>query len=141
MWWTFQYERYQEMKGIVTGLNSTKATLTKVLVVNNLYELESWCTSIIAQTANGTIIHGRNLDFANADNLRKGSYIAKFVDGSKPVFEATMFSGIIGVYTGMKAGAFSISENQRQFNDHNIGLVENLSMVLSGFYQVSWLIR
>lgn len=62
-------------------------------------------------------MHGRNLDFDNPKQLRKGTYIGKFVNGTKNVFEATMFSGIIGVYTGIKKadGAedinFSISEN------------------------------
>lgn len=52
-----------------------------------------------------------------------------------------MFGGIIGVYTGVKKGAFSISVNQREYNDGDIGLVENLSMILAGYYQVSWLVR
>lgn len=52
-----------------------------------------------------------------------------------------MFGGIIGVYTGVKKGAFSISVNQREYNDHEVGLVENLSMILAGYDQVSWLVR
>lgn len=54
-----------------------------------------------------------------------------------------MFSGIIGVYTGIKKGAFSISINQRELRDEEseVGLVENLGMILAGYSQISWLVR
>lgn len=52
-----------------------------------------------------------------------------------------MFGGVIGVYTGVKPGAFSISENQRFPNEDYVGLVENLVMAFTGFNEISWLIR
>jgi hypothetical protein len=61
--------------------------------------------------SNGTIIHARNLDFDNADQMRKLTFRAKFVKQGQEKFEAVMFAGTIGVYTGIKKGAFSISEN------------------------------
>lgn len=62
---------------------------------------------------NGTIIHARNLDFDNADYMRTITYRSKFVKGGHEKFEAVMFAGTVGVYTGMRKGAYSISENQR----------------------------
>lgn len=130
------------MKGIVAALNTTEITIDEAITMNSLYELESWCTSIIVQTKNGSILHSRNLDFDNPDSLRKATYIAQFHNGSSEIFEGTMWSGIIGVYTGVKKGAFSISLNQREIGDKDqIGLVENLSMILAGFSQISWLVR
>jgi len=82
--------------------------------------------------SNGTIIHGRNLDFDFADQFRNMTYRAKFVRGDKYLFDAVMFAGNVGVYTGMKAGAFSISENQRNTND-TTGLFENLIMMFMGY--------
>ena len=79
--------------------------------MNFLYELESWCTSVVAQQANGTIIHSRNLDFDFSDTMRKFTYRARFVKGDEYSFDAVMFGSTIGVYTGFKEGAFSISEN------------------------------
>ena len=111
---------------MVEVLNDPKVTVAKTVLVNSLYELESWCTSIIARQADGTIIHSRNLDFDNADSMRKITYNAKFVHGTKPAFEAVMFGGVAGVYTGVKPGAFSISENQREFNKGSIGLFEQI---------------
>jgi acid ceramidase len=52
-----------------------------------------------------------------------------------------MFAGTVGVYTGIKKGAFSISENQREFNEQESGLVENLAMLFSGYTEISWLVR
>lgn len=129
------------MKGIVAGLNSTDATLEDVIIVNSLYELESWCTSIVVMTNQGKILHARNMDFDFADAVRKEVYTAQFYNGETELYEATMFGGIIGIYTGIKKGAFSITLNQREFNQREIGLVENLSMILAGYYQVSWLAR
>jgi hypothetical protein len=45
--------------------------------------------------------------------LRNISYTATFTRNGQYVYDAVMFSGVIGVYTGMKGGAFSISENER----------------------------
>ena len=124
------------------GLNTTELSIEEAITINSLYELESWCTSIIAQTPDGQIIHSRNMDFDNPDILRKGTYVAQFYNGSTELFESTMFSGLIGVYTGIKKGAFSISVNQREVRDkQQMGLVENLSMILAGFDQISWLLR
>ena len=140
--WDFsQHEKYREIKGIVTALNDTHMTMSRAVLVNSLYELESWCTSIIARMQNGTIIHSRNLDFDNASLMRTITYTATFQRGDKYLFDATMFAGVVGVYTGMKAGAFSISENQRQFNDRESGLVANLAMLFTGYSEISWLIR
>ena len=35
----------------------------ETLLVNSIVDFSSWCTSIVAQMTNGTIVHARNLDF------------------------------------------------------------------------------
>jgi acid ceramidase len=52
-----------------------------------------------------------------------------------------MFAGTVGIYTGMKAGAFSVSENQRYPEEHPIYFLENMIMLFGGVDQISWLIR
>ena len=49
-----------EMKGIslVTGV-----PLGEIVLYNIFYEVSSFCTSVVGQDQNGTIFHGRNLDF------------------------------------------------------------------------------
>ena len=92
-------------------MNEPNITMGKVLLINSLYELESWCTSIIVRMENGTIIHSRNLDFDMPETMKYVTYNARFVHGNKTSFDAVMFAGVVGVYTGMKEGAYSVSEN------------------------------
>ena len=79
IWEYTQHTKYKEIQGVVDAINSTEVTLSNAILINTLYELEAWCTSIVAQTANGTIIHARNLDFDNPDNMRRLTFRAKFV--------------------------------------------------------------
>jgi len=52
-----------------------------------------------------------------------------------------MFAGTVGVYTGIKPGAFSISQNTRAPQTKVRGLAENLAMIFTGYTENSWLIR
>jgi len=103
------------------------------------------------------VIHSRNLDFGNPAYLRNATYKAKFVKNGTYQYDTVMFGGIVGVYTGMKAGAFSISENERTpGGDHiarealeyffpgssfPVGLLENVVLLFTGFKEISWVIQ
>ena len=143
VWYFTQNEKWQEIQGIVQAVDDPGMTMSKTILVNSLYEIESWCTSIIVKMNDGQIIHSRNLDFANADGMRKITYQATFVKNGEYTFDAVMFAGVTGVYTGEKKGVFSISENQRRLskNTDPKGLVENLFMMFYGYQEISWLIR
>ena len=58
----------KEMVGVANGFN---ATLADVFLFNVWYSLSAYCTSIVVETTNGTIIHGRNLDYDSTGLLRK----------------------------------------------------------------------
>mmetsp|Transcript_24680 Transcript_24680/g.38394 ORF Transcript_24680/g.38394 Transcript_24680/m.38394 type:complete len:147 (-) Transcript_24680:869-1309(-) len=63
-WWNIiHHDKYQEIVGIVEAVNDPKVTVSKTVLINCLYELGAWCTSIVAKQGDGTIIHTRNLDF------------------------------------------------------------------------------
>jgi len=83
------------------------------MAINYIYEYDAFCTSIVARLTDGTIIHGRDLDFDLTDQIRKVTYHAEFYDGEHYKYSANMFAGHVGVFTGVKHGAFSISENER----------------------------
>jgi hypothetical protein len=100
--------KYGEIEGMVRGVNNTKLTMPKAMALNSFYEFGSWCTSIIVQQADGTVIHSRDLDY-NFDSMRNMTYRARFTHSGNYSFDAVMFAGVIGVYTGMKENAFSIS--------------------------------
>jgi hypothetical protein len=125
----------------VAAIDSDQMSLSDTILINSLYELESWCTSIVAMQSNGTVIHARNLDFDFADYMRVITFRAVFVKDGKYVYDAVMFGGTVGIYTGMKKGVFSVSENQRELDKHKIGLLDNLYMQSIGYKEISWIIR
>lgn len=80
-----------------------------------LYALLSSCTSIVAEEEDGTIAHGRILDFHGAELLRRRTFVAKWFASradEQPIFASAQFAGLFGVLTGMGKG-FGISINQR----------------------------
>lgn len=115
--------------------------MSDLVLVNALYELESYCTSIIAKMANGTIIHHRNMDFDNTSNLRKITFNAKFQRGGEPIFDCVLFAGTLGTYTGVKPGKFAVSINQKSEGISQVNMFENLIMTFFGYDELSWLIR
>ena len=70
IWDYTNHEQYKEIQGIVEGLNHPNITQAKAVLVNSIYELGAWCTSIVVKQANGTIIHSRNLDYDFGDQMR-----------------------------------------------------------------------
>ncbi|ETO10751.1 hypothetical protein RFI_26627, partial [Reticulomyxa filosa] len=48
----------------IEGLSAyTEVEVAKLIIVNSAYELSGLCTSIVAQNTDGSMYHGRNLDF------------------------------------------------------------------------------
>jgi len=96
--------------------------LADIVLVNLVYELRTYCTSLLVRTLNGTILHGRNLDFnLNTDLLRRLTFHGKFFRTSKPTFqyESIHFAGSIGLLTSSRQDYFSLSINQRNTGDEH----------------------
>lgn len=64
-----------EMKGVSKGLN---LSLADTILINIMYDLTAFCTSIVAQDKQGNIFHGRNLDYSFSEILRNVTFISKF---------------------------------------------------------------
>jgi len=73
--------------------------------------------------------------------MRAITYRAEFMKNGEKLFDAVMFAGTLGVYTGMKAGAFSVSQNTRYKNKNPLYLIENIIMMYGGFTENSWQLR
>jgi hypothetical protein len=69
-------------------------------MINYVYEIDSYCTSIVARMKNGTVLLGRNLDFYFPEEGKRTIFNGRFYDGDKFLFEAVMFAGMVGVYQG-----------------------------------------
>ncbi|XP_002405171.3 acid ceramidase isoform X2 [Ixodes scapularis] len=129
--WTFR----EEMKALS---NLTGLPLGEVILYNVFYEFFTVCTSIVAEDLNGNLYHARNLDFglflgwdrenhtwAMTETLRPTVVELDFQRSGKTVFKAVSFAGYLGVLTGVKKGAFSLTINERfSLNGGFIGLLE-----------------
>ena len=96
--------------------------IADILLVNLVYELRTFCTSLLVRTVNGTILHGRNLDFNLETNLlRRLTFHGKFFRTSKPNFsyQSIHFAGSIGLLTSSHRNSFSLSINQRETGDEH----------------------
>jgi hypothetical protein len=119
----------QEIKAIAELLN---VPIGSVFLYNFFYEGEAYCTSLIAQSSNGQIIHGRNLDFEPTPLLTQMFFDADVFKNGSLLYKATMIPGCIGVPMGQKPDLFAISPDQRNLRDDErpvdefIGKIENL---------------
>jgi len=104
----------QEIRGCASQMNVPYGWVT---LFNLGYELTDSCTSIVAQTKDGKILHARNLDFWEGmgftATLKNMTIQVDYQKGGKTLFTATTFAGMVGVLSGMKAGAFSVTVNTR----------------------------
>jgi len=110
----FPYEFSQEILGCATAMDIPYGW---VALLNLGYEVSDACTSIIAQTPDGKILHARNMDFWEGmvftATLKNMTIQLDYQRGGKTVFTATTFAGMIGVLSGIKPGAFSATVDTR----------------------------
>tara|TARA_Y200000002_G_scaffold335638_1_gene303293 strand:- start:526 stop:957 length:432 start_codon:yes stop_codon:yes gene_type:complete len=114
----------------------TDIDVGSLFVMNVMYELFGACTSIVARSGNGTIWHGRNLDFGffmgtNASthnwlltqNLRDLLVDVTFMKGGKALYRSVTYAGFVGLLTGSKHGGFSLSVNIRFDSSLDRGII------------------
>lgn len=112
----FPPEYAAEIRGCADEMGIEYGWLT---IVNLGYEATDACTSILAQTNDNKILHVRNMDFWDGiwltNHLKNLALQAEYQKGGKTMFHVTTFAGYVGVLSGMKPGAFSISINTRDY--------------------------
>ena len=118
----------------------------ELAIINLMYELTVYCTSVVSKTPTGEIIHGRNLDYG-ITGLQNLTATIHFTDADEnTVFSSTAFIGYVGVLTGMSKH-FSVSVDQRGPNDDNSkfqtieGILENLVSAATGGSSVGMFLR
>ena len=100
-----------------------EVTLADMVLANLIYELTAYspsglrgrkaCTSIVAEALDGTMYHGRNLDYSFAALLRNMAATVDFQSGGKTLYTGTTFVGYVGLLTGQRPHAYTITLNQR----------------------------
>ena len=73
------------------------------------------CTSVVANTPQQHVLHGRNMDWNIPPVLRKLVIDVEFQRSNRTVFTGTTIAGFVGVLNGMTTGpeAWSISMDAR----------------------------
>ena len=69
-----------EIKGVAKGLN---LSVIDALLLNLMYDMTAYCTSIVAEDKQGNIFHGRNLDYGFSDTLRNITFMSNFKSKGK----------------------------------------------------------
>ena len=118
--------------------------LGDILLANLLYELTAHntkaCTSIVAEALNGTIYHGRNLDYGTfTDLLKNVTAIVDYQQGGETVYTGTNFVGMVGLLTGQKPYGYTITLDERDQGDWWMNLIDGLADGTDGV--ASFLIR
>lgn len=109
-------EAYYAMSSLA---NITGLPLWQTLLVNSIVDITSFCTSIVSRTTNGSIIHGRNLDFDFPSVLQSITYRAYIQINGKIVGEGICHAGYVGLYTAVRYDAFTVSYDVRMLGHTN----------------------
>lgn len=113
-----------------------------LLALNYAFELgKALCTSIVARTADGKIIHGRNMDFGFPDAMRNASYLASFYKNGEYLFDAVMFAGYVGVASGQRLNEYSLTINARGVEKGVEEYFNIMGKIYSGLPEIGVMIR
>ncbi|CAG9311978.1 unnamed protein product [Blepharisma stoltei] len=124
----------QELQGMAQTVN---ITYKEAAFLNFMYEYNAFCTSIVVRLTNGTIIHGRNLDYDSEEFLRNTTVVIDVTKDGKLLYTSVGFAWYLGVGTGISYSGFSITQNQR---DSGSKLDNNYALFL-GYQGDLWAIR
>ena len=109
--------------------------------------LERWplrgpgCTGIVARnTADGTVVHARNMDLAPVKLFAPLVYEGIFTRNGSVVFRAEMVAGYVSLLTGYRPGAYVVERNTR-YPSHKGGNREMLDNLLDGVPLSGWTLR
>jgi len=122
-------EHQAEMQGILDtlhGAGKTEVTQLQLYMTNFMYELESpaFCAGLLAAMPNGTVIHGRNMDYGfhfelNGEilNWPDVTYDVTFWKDEQPLMTSVQWPAQIGIHTAMRFGGWSFEQNTRRSNE------------------------
>jgi len=126
---TISDEHRAEMQGILDTLHSegkTEVALDHIYYMNFIYELESptLCSGLLSAMPNGTVIHGRNMDYKfnfelNGEMLNwpNVTYDVTFWRDNQPLITSVTWPAQIGVHTAMRLGGWTFEQNTRTSNE------------------------
>ena len=140
----YQEEVSAYHKFVTQTLNHTEWTLGQIVMSQLFYEVEDACTSIVAQNANGTIFHGRNLDYG-LPGLSNMTIVAEFTRNNKTIARGTVYAGYCGLLTGQHVeptgATWSLSLNERFYGKQYIPYEGTIEAILAGVQNAGFCLR
>mmetsp|Transcript_30674 Transcript_30674/g.70850 ORF Transcript_30674/g.70850 Transcript_30674/m.70850 type:complete len:405 (+) Transcript_30674:64-1278(+) len=140
-------EILSELRGIVDVLNGTDDDYKVLILSNALYELESptLCGGLLTVDHNGTVIHGRNMDYRLKFRMPGGAvedwpnvtYEAVYLVNGVPMFTSVQWALWTGIHTGMRYGGWTFEQNTRPLNF----VAKNLEAAKMGGKSFGWFVR
>lgn len=115
-------ENMEEMDGIVEAIAHPAVTHNLIVTWNAMYELNhpTFCTGVLMTQMDGTVIHGRNMDylfpFSDGEKIKdldSVTYEVTYQQNKKNLYYSVNWPGHVGIHTGMRHGAYSINLNMR----------------------------
>jgi len=115
----------QELEGIVAALNMSADTVDYFVLATMNYDMDTYghgsadsvqgCSDILAAMPNGTVLHGRNLDFEHERGTeQKNMWEITFTRKGKPLYMSIQNLGLMGIHTGMRFDGWSLAQNTRR---------------------------
>ncbi|KAM9362433.1 N-acylethanolamine-hydrolyzing acid amidase-like [Symphorus nematophorus] len=126
-----------EIRGMASQLGGS---ISDVIILNFAYEISAFCTSIVAQDKNGSVYHGRNLDYPHPV-LRNLTVNIVFLKNGEVAYQGTSFAGYVGLWTGQSPKKFTVSGDQRGTERWWNWWKNIVSAFLFRRSPVSWLVR
>jgi len=146
-------ELLAEYRSFVKYVDHPDVTLQRLVLTDMWHAVGAptfACTGLLAATPNGTVIHGRNVDY-ESDKLAEmaerlgvelrgggGFYDGIFLRGGQPVVSFVGSVGNLGIHTGMRIGAWSWNSNARIAPNN---MTANLLATESGSLNFPWVSR
>ena len=130
---------------LTVNLNRTEWTIGQITMAQLFYEVEDACTSIVAQHTNGTIFHGRNLDYG-LPGLSNFTINAKFTRSNQTIAHGTMYLGYSGLLTGQHVeggdrATWSLSLNERFYGKDWVPYQGTIEEILAGVQNAGFTLR
>jgi len=119
-------EYMREIDGWVKYAGDQNVTKDGMIIANFMYEQNYpvFCSGLLAAMPNGTVVHGRNMDYALfvEANGKKWTWQeltidVVFVRAGSPLFNSVTWPGQLGVNTAMRFGGWTVDQQTRRLGD------------------------
>ena len=112
----------------------------KIFFMNFMYEYSTFkaCTGILIRTAEGKVIHGRNLDFEMWEIFSKLVANVEYYRGDQRIYSVDTVVGSAFALTGIRHGAFAINCDTRKAKHFSDDLI---SVLIDNAIPTLWLLR